>query len=78
MGLQSTTPPPRRPPIALRMAFLLLILPFSSGYSQTRATALPLILPSAIAYDSQGNLYIAEAGGTVIRKVDAAGNITTV
>lgn len=36
------------------------------------------MLPSAIAYDAQGNLYLAETGGNTIRRVDAAGVITTI
>jgi len=42
------------------------------------ATAVPLILPSAIVFDAQGNLYLAETGRHVIRKVDINGDITTV
>ncbi len=77
MGQQSITPPPRRLPVSLWVLFLLLLsTPFA--HTQTQATALPLILPSAIAYDAQGNLYIAEAGSNTIRKVDTAGLITTI
>ncbi|HEV2709300.1 MAG TPA: Ig-like domain repeat protein [Edaphobacter sp.] len=43
-----------------------------------QATAVPIILPSAIAYDSTGNLYIAETGNHVVRKVDTGGIVTTV
>jgi sugar lactone lactonase YvrE len=46
--------------------------------AQTQATALPLVLPSAIASDAQGNLYFAETGSQMIRKVSVAGVITTV
>jgi len=77
MGQQSTIQPPWRVPILLGMALFSLLLA-SSAFSQTRATSIPLMLPSAIAYDAQGNLYIAETGNHVVRKVDAAGNITTV
>jgi hypothetical protein len=54
---------------------LLFVVP---AHPQTQATALPVLLPSAIAYDSAGNLYIAETGNHVIRKVDTGGIITTV
>ncbi|HMF53090.1 MAG TPA: Ig-like domain repeat protein [Edaphobacter sp.] len=46
--------------------------------AQTLATNVPLLLPSAIAFDSQGNLYIVETGNQVVRKVDTAGRISTV
>src|SRR5439155_883661 len=42
------------------------------------AITVPLILPSAIVFDAAGNLYIAETGNHVIRKVDLTGNITTI
>jgi hypothetical protein len=53
---------------------------FSASFlrAQSLAADVPLLLPSAIAYDSQGNLYIAETGNHVIRKVDLTGHITTV
>ncbi|HVR71999.1 MAG TPA: hypothetical protein VMT87_14240 [Vicinamibacteria bacterium] len=38
----------------------------------------PLVDPRAIAFDSQGNLYIAERGGHALRVVDPAGRIRTV
>ncbi len=77
MGKQSNPPSPRRVRAPLWIA-LLLVLGLGSLEAQTSATALPLMLPSAIAYDAQGNLYIAETGGNVIRKVDAAGVIMTI
>jgi sugar lactone lactonase YvrE len=43
-----------------------------------QGAALPLVLPSAIAYDTQGNLYVADAGGHVVREVSAAGVIRVV
>jgi sugar lactone lactonase YvrE len=46
--------------------------------AQTSAISVPLLLPSAIAFDASGNLYIAETAKHVIRKVDASGNMTTV
>ncbi len=40
------------------------------------ARTVPLLRPSAIAYDRAGNLYIAETQRHLIRKVDNLGNIT--
>ena len=42
------------------------------------ATAARLNYPSGIATDGHGNLYIADNGNYVIRKIDATGTITTV
>lgn len=42
------------------------------------ATATPLSLPRGIAVDLQGNLYIAETAGGLIRKVDAVTGIATI
>lgn len=77
MGQQSISQPSCRLPVLL-WAMLTLFLVGSFGDAQTPATVVPLILPSAIAYDSAGNLYIAEAGKHVIRKVDTAGNLSTI
>ena len=41
------------------------------------ATSVPLLLPTGLAYDAAGDLYIAEAGMHRVRKVDAQGFITT-
>jgi len=46
--------------------------------AQVGATSVPLLLPSAIAFDADGNLYIAETARHVVRKVDRSGFITTV
>jgi len=43
-----------------------------------QATTAPLALPAGIAFDSSGNLYIADLNNNVIRKIDTAGIITTV
>ena len=50
------------------------------GYSgdNTAATSATLASPAAVAYDTTGNLYIADAQNHVIRKVDTTGIITTV
>ena len=42
------------------------------------ATAAGLIAPRNVAFDSQGNLYIADFDSNRVRKVDANGNISTV
>ncbi len=42
------------------------------------ATAATLFLPSGIAVDAAGNLYIADAGNSVVRRVTASGLITTI
>ncbi len=42
------------------------------------ATAAQLFYPHGVALDAAGNLYIADGGNHVIRKVDAAGVISTV
>jgi uncharacterized protein (TIGR03437 family) len=43
-----------------------------------RATSARLNNPTSVAYDSRGNLYIADSGNGVIRKIDTFGFITTV
>ena len=78
MGQQSTRPPMHRFLTSLwTMAFVLLACG-RLAFTQTQATAVALVRPSAIAYDAAGNLYIAETGRHVICKVDLAGNITTI
>jgi sugar lactone lactonase YvrE len=42
------------------------------------ATAATLANPSAVAYDSNGNLYLADANNHVIREVSTTGIITTI
>src|ERR1700674_43710 len=42
------------------------------------ATSAALVEPEAIAFDSSGNYYIADAAGNRIRKVSTTGTITTV
>ncbi|HUZ97611.1 MAG TPA: Ig-like domain repeat protein [Edaphobacter sp.] len=75
MGQQISQPSRSLPVLLWAMLFVLCA---SCADAQITATAAPLILPSAIAYDVAGNLYIAEAGNHVIRKVDTAGKITTI
>ena len=78
MGPQSTTTHRHTlPPFWMALVFLLLLL---HAYAQTTvsATTIPLILPSAIVFDPQGNLYLAETASHVIRKVDTTGAITII
>lgn len=51
----------------------------SPGYSGNGGPAISaqLNLPDGIALDSSGNLYIADAGNSVIRQVSSSGTITT-
>jgi sugar lactone lactonase YvrE len=41
------------------------------------ATSATLSVPQAVAADGSGNVYIADTGNSVIRKVDSSGTITT-
>jgi sugar lactone lactonase YvrE len=50
----------------------------NTALEQTLATTVPLVLPSAIAFDAQGNLYVAETANHVVRRIDPEGHITTV
>ena len=54
----------------------------NTGYAPetdgVQATQSALSQPEQLTFDTGGNLYIAETGSDVIRKVDTAGNITTV
>jgi len=78
MGPQSTTPH-RRTPTPLWITLALLLLSFrTSAQTAVSAATIPLILPSAIVFDPQGNLYLAETASHVIRKVDTAGTITII
>ncbi len=78
MGPQSTTP--HRPtPTSLWIALALLLLSLHApAQTAVSATTIPLILPSAIVFDPQGNLYLAETASHVIRKVDTTGTITII
>lgn len=67
----------RRLTVHLCISFGMMLLLSVCAAAQTLATSVPLLLPSAIAFDSGGNLYIAETGNNVVRKVDGAGFIST-
>src|SRR5258708_15766639 len=83
MGKQSLPHPLRTRivPFRIALALLLCALSLSRLPAQTpsvSALTVPLILPSAIVFDAAGNLYFAETGNHVIRKLDTTGNITTI
>ena len=46
--------------------------------AQTQGATLPLVLPAAIAFDAQSDLFIADAGNQVVYELSAAGVVTTV
>jgi sugar lactone lactonase YvrE len=83
MGMQSITHPLRHRSVPLRIArFLLLCFIFRLAVSaqtpSVSALTIPFILPSAIVFDSAGNLYFAETGHHLVRKLDTLGSITTI
>lgn len=82
MGQQSVLGPHRRLYSLVNsrfFSFALAIFIFSpSTRSQTLATTVSLMLPSAVAFDSQSNLYIAETARHIIDKVDANGQISRI
>jgi sugar lactone lactonase YvrE len=65
-------------PRSVALLCLVAALLASTAWGQTLATTVPLVLPSAVALDAQGNLYLAEMANHVIRKVDVAGHITVI
>jgi len=64
--------------LAICCAMGLTISLATTARAQTQATTLPLMLPSATVFDAQGNLYFAETGNHVVRKLSSGGIITTV
>ena len=64
--------------VYLSVAIALFLVAAGSIPAQTSAISIPLLLPSAIAFDASGNLYIAETRKHIVRKVDPSGNMTTV
>jgi len=51
---------------------------FGYGGDGGPATAAMLLLPSGVAVDAAGNLYIADSGNSVVRRVNTNGLITTI
>ncbi len=83
MGTQSITHPfgPRHAPLRIALFLLLCLMSRFTVSAQTptvSALTVPLILPSALVFDAAGNLYFAETGHHLIRKLDTLGNITTI
>jgi sugar lactone lactonase YvrE len=83
MGTQSNTHPSQPKHAPIRNAFFIMLcfvscLVASAQTPTVSALTIPLILPSAIVFDAAGNLYFAETGRHLIRKLDAVGNITTI
>jgi sugar lactone lactonase YvrE len=83
MGMQSTTHPswPKHFPIRIAFFLLLCCILRTASFAQTptvSALTVPLFIPSAIVFDATGNLYFAETGHHLIRKLDSLGNITTI
>ncbi len=78
MGSLSCTHPSRTALRLLRKrlccAFLLML---PDGVLAGQANA-PLVLPTAIAYDAAGNLFIAESGAQLIRRLTPSGGLTVV
>jgi len=48
-----------------------------SGSADGQGTAASFSYPFGIAVDSSGNLYVADVGNHLIRKIDPSGNVTT-
>lgn len=48
------------------------------GSADGRGTAARLCRPRGIALDRQGNLWVADSGNHLLRRIDSAGNVTTV
>lgn len=46
-------------------------------YLDASGTAARFNVPQAVAVDAAGNAYVADAGNHLVRKIDAAGNVTT-
>lgn len=73
MGNQSDTNPgsPDRGPWWMTVLLLLVWSCSAGGQAST-----PLVLPSGLIYDAAGNLYFAEAGNHVVRKLTPGGMLT--
>jgi hypothetical protein len=49
----------------------------SPGYVNAYRTSAQFGAPAKAAWDANGNMYVADAGNNVIRKIDTSGNVTT-
>ncbi len=49
----------------------------AQGAANGQGAAASFNKPEAIAVDASGNVYVADSGNNLIRKIDAAGNVTT-
>lgn len=49
----------------------------AQGSANGQGTAATFNKPNGVAVDASGNVYVADTGNNVIRKVDSAGNVTT-
>ena len=80
MGKRSALHPRlQRASSQMLLLFLCAVCGLASGQGQsTSALGVPLILPSAVVFDSSGNFYVAETASHVVRKVDTSGHITTI
>ena len=81
MGQQSNTNPnlPQRNPAWIALLLLLAnIASTARAQSTISALSIPLILPSAVVFDSTGNLYIADTSAHLIHRVGPQGHITTI
>jgi sugar lactone lactonase YvrE len=86
MGKPNYTNPTRKPArlhkttrcFGARLCLAFALAMGCSAHAQTPATALPLLLPSAIAFDAQGNLYFAETGNHRVGRLSVAGVIAII
>ncbi len=76
MGLPSRPNPSHR--VAAALIFFLLTPLLAAQSQPVLATSVPLILPSGLAYDADGNLAFAETANHVIRQASPAGILTTI
>ncbi len=81
MGSPIPSPPSilRARPFAACLFLLAVLASSRLGLAQTSApaTTVPLYLPSGIAFDAAGNLYIAETANHRVRRVTPAGLLST-